>query len=149
PDSGLVMAAEDILSEVGEVTYEWTIEDDRIRWGSNVASVLGVLEPDSLNTGRGYSALLDPSSVTNRHDAVLNATTKDDGGGVPYDIEYAFLPEGQGSKRRLILQDTGRWYGDAVGRPLRARGVVRIVNERHEREQRLAFLSRYDELTGY
>src|SRR5690606_8276292 len=64
-------------------------------------------------------------------------------------IEYAFLPEGQGSKRRLILQDTGRWYGDAVGRPLRARGVVRIVNERHEREQRLAFLSRYDELTGY
>ena len=27
--------------------------------------------------------------------------------------------------------------------------MVRVINERHEREQRLAFLSRYDELTGY
>ncbi len=27
--------------------------------------------------------------------------------------------------------------------------MIRVINERHEREQRLAFLSRYDELTGY
>ena len=48
-----------------------------------------------------------------------------------------------------MVEDVGRWYADGGGRPARARGVVRIITERYEREQRLAFLSRYDELTGY
>ena len=52
-------------------------------------------------------------------------------------------------RRRLWIEDLGRWYAGPDGRPLRAHGVIRVINERHEREQRLAFLSRYDELTGY
>ena len=35
-----------------------------------------------------------------------------------------------------------------TARPARAHGVVRVVNERHEHEQRLAYLSRFDGLTG-
>jgi diguanylate cyclase (GGDEF)-like protein len=31
---------------------------------------------------------------------------------------------------------------------LRAHGIVRVINERHEREQRLAYLSQFDALTG-
>jgi diguanylate cyclase (GGDEF)-like protein len=48
----------------------------------------------------------------------------------------------------VVVEDTGRWYADARGRPARAEGIVRIINERHRREQQMAFLSRYDELTG-
>src|SRR5262249_12698321 len=57
------------------------------------------------------------------------------------------LPDGPRG-RRVIIEDSGRWYADGAGRPVRATGVVRVINERHEREQRLLFLSRYDDLTG-
>ena len=59
------------------------------------------------------------------------------------------LPERAGGGRRLILEDTGRWYAGDTGRPARACGVVRVVNDRAEREERQAFLLRYDELTGF
>lgn len=137
---------QEILTAVGEVVYEWTIGDDAIRWGANVADVLGLR---SVDTGRAFAALLDSANLTSRHDAVLNGTASDQGEGVVYEVQYTLLPDGAGSERRLIVEDTGRWYADHTGRPARACGVVRIINERHEREQRLAFLSRYDELTGY
>jgi diguanylate cyclase (GGDEF)-like protein len=141
--------SEEILTTVGEVVYEWTIGDDGIRWGANVADVLGLKSAESIASGHGYAGLLDPANLTSRHDAVLNGTAGDQGAGVAYEVQYALLPDGAGSERRLIVEDAGRWYADDSGRPARACGVVRVINDRHEREQRLAFLSRYDELTGY
>jgi diguanylate cyclase (GGDEF)-like protein len=139
----------DILTAVGETTYEWTIGDDAIRWGGNAAAVFGIAALDPPATGRDYAALLDPANLATRHDAVLTGTAADQGEGVAYEVQYALHPRGAGSEPRLIVEDSGRWYADASGRPQRARGVVRVINERYEREQRLAFLSRYDELTGY
>src|SRR5262249_58018062 len=46
------------------------------------------------------------------------------------------------------VEDVGRWFAGADGGPLRAHGVLRVINERHEREERLAYLSRFDALTG-
>jgi diguanylate cyclase (GGDEF)-like protein len=139
----------DILTAVGETAYEWTIGDDVIRWSGNAAAVFGIASTNPLATGRDYAALLDPANLATRHDAVLNGTAGDQGEGVAYEVQYALHPRGAGSEPRLIVEDTGRWYADQSGRPQRARGVVRVINERYEREQRLAFLSRYDELTGY
>jgi diguanylate cyclase (GGDEF)-like protein len=139
----------DILTAVGEVVYEWTIADDGITWGPNACAVLGLPAVEPIATGRGYAALKDPTNLTSRNDAVMNGTGADQGGGVAYDVQYALQPDGPGGERWLYIEDTGRWYAGANGRPERARGVVRVINERHEREQRLAFLSRYDELTGY
>jgi len=137
----------DILSAVGEVTYIWTIGDDRIAWGPNVEAVLGV-PATAIDSGRTFSTLLDHANLTSRHDVVLNSGAADPGSGVAYDVQYALIaPEAGG--RKLIIEDVGRWYGEAGGRPARAIGVMRVINERHEREQRLAFLSRYDELTGF
>lgn len=140
---------DEILTAVGEVVYEWTIETDAIAWGANAAEVLGLASVEGIATGRGFALLLDPANLTSRHDIVLNGTAGDTGDGVPYEVQYVLLPDGTGSERRLIVEDSGRWFADATGRPALARGVIRIINERHEREQRLAFLSRYDELTGY
>lgn len=139
----------DILSAVCETVYEWTMADDAIRWGANAAGVFGLADIAPWATGSGYAAFLDPASLATRHDVVLNSTAADQGEGVAYEVQYALHPNGAGSLPRLIVEDVGRWYADAGGRPVRARGVVRIINERYEREQRLAFLSRYDELTGY
>jgi diguanylate cyclase (GGDEF)-like protein len=150
PAAGLTLAAaasDHVLTAVGEVVYEWMIGSDAITWGANVAEVLGLGSPDPVATGRLYAALFDPANLTSRNDAILNGTAHDQGTGVPYEVEYVLLPEGQGH-RRLVIDDVGRWYSGPDGRPARAVGVIRIINARREREERLAFLSRYDELTG-
>lgn len=141
-------AGNEILSAVSEVVYEWTVSDDAIRWGANLAAVLGVTSPEALSTGRAYAAFLDPGNLTSRHDAIFNGVAQDRGEGVPYEVQYALALPGSG-RIGLIVDDVGRWYAGPDGKPARARGVVRVINERHEREQRLAFLSRYDELTGF
>jgi len=137
----------DILSAVGEVTYAWTVGDDRIVWSPNVEPVLGI-PVAAVATGRAFSTFLDHTNLTSRHDVVLNSAAADQGSGVPYEVQYSLILPAAGG-RKLIIEDAGRWYADASGRPERAVGVMRVINERHEREQRLAFLSRYDELTGF
>ncbi len=137
-----------ILTAVEEVAYEWTIADDRLCWDTNALAVLGVGSLEAIATGRRFAGLLDPAHAGSRHEAVLGGRLTDDGSGVRYETQYALLPD-RPRGRRLVVEDVGRWYADARGRPERACGVMRIINERYEREQRLAFLSRYDELTGY
>ncbi len=138
-----------ILTAVGGVAYEWTIADDRIRWDAGAAEVLGVPSIGKIATGRDFAALLDPASTTSRHDAVLNSSGVDDGAGVSYEVQYTLLPEGGSGNKRLIIEDAGRWFAGDNGTVGRARGVVRVINERAEREERRAFLTRYDELTGF
>lgn len=138
-----------ILAAVGGVAYEWTIADDRIRWDAAAAEVLGVPSLAAIATGRDFAALLDPASTTSRHDAVLNSGGTDEGAGVSYEVQYVLLPERGQGQRRLIIEDAGRWYAGPGGQVARARGIVRVINERAEREERRAFLTRYDELTGF
>jgi diguanylate cyclase (GGDEF)-like protein len=134
-----------IFAAVGEVPYEWQIDTDRIAWGRNAAAVLPVADAAALERGRSYAALIDPKSGPTRFDAVMRAPNSDVGAGVPYQLEYAL---NAGPARVLWIEDTGRWFAGRDGRPARAQGVVRVINERHEREARLAYLSRYDALTG-
>ena len=141
--------AREILTAVREVVYEWSIESDAMRWGANALDVLGVASLDQIATGGGYANLLDPNNLSSRHDAILNGSGTDLGKGIAYQVQYSILPNGVGQEPRLWLEDIGRWYADANGKPARAHGVLHVINERYEREQRLAFLSRYDELTGY
>ena len=138
-----------ILAAVGGVAYEWTIADDRIRWGAGAAEVLGVPSLEAIATGRDFTSLLDPASTTSRHDVVLNSNGVDDGAGVSYEVQYTLLPDRGQGKKRLVIEDAGRWFADENGQVARARGVVRVINERAERDERRAFLTRYDELTGF
>ncbi len=146
-DAGPVDAGP-ILTAVGGAAYEWTIADDRLRWDQGAEQVLGV-PVERMSTGRDFATLIDPTEATSRHDAVLNSAATDSGAGVSYEIQYTLNPGPDGERRRVIIEDTGRWYAGDAGRPLRASGVVRVINERAEREERRAFLSRYDELTGF
>jgi diguanylate cyclase (GGDEF)-like protein len=52
------------------------------------------------------------------------------------------------SGEKIWLEDTGCWFAGADGKPLRALGVVRAITERHEREQALIQLAKFDALTG-
>ena len=48
----------------------------------------------------------------------------------------------------IWVEDIGRWFGGANGKPARAHGIVRVINERHDQEEHLTYLSRFDGLTG-
>lgn len=127
--------------------YQWSIGGDELVWGENVAQVLGLPDGAEVSTGRGFASLLHPDNPTSRYDAVMDATGTDGGEGVSYQVQYRLRPSGEAGPT-LWLEDTGRWFAGADGRPAHAHGVVRVINERREREDRLAFLSRHDALTG-
>jgi diguanylate cyclase (GGDEF)-like protein len=135
-----------IMASVGEVPYAWSIESDALVWGANAAAVLKFADPAALATGRSYAKLLVANSPTNRFEAVMNSQSRDDGQGVPYQAQYA-LRTGDGDKC-IWIEDNGRWFAGKTGRPLRAHGVIRVINERHAAEERLNYLSRFDQLTG-
>jgi diguanylate cyclase (GGDEF)-like protein len=135
-----------IMASVGEVPYEWSIESDDLVWGANAVAVLKLADPAALASGRSYAKLLGADSPASRFDAVMNSQARDEGQGVPYQAQYA-MRTGNGDKC-LWIEDSGRWFAGATGRPARAHGIVRVINERHAAEERLTYLSRFDELTG-
>ncbi len=149
PDAPVAHAPIDhraILHSVGEAAYDWRIETDTLTWCANAAQVLGIRDTSLIASGRAYANLLDPGNAQTRFDAVMNSTAEDDGKGVPYQIEYCLRSAPRSEK--YWIEDTGRWFAGADDRPARAHGVIRCINERHAREQKLAYLSQFDGLTG-
>jgi diguanylate cyclase (GGDEF)-like protein len=136
-----------ILASIGLVPYDWRIDTDALTWGANAADVLQVRDATRIATGRGYAAFLDPKNASTRYDAVMDAGGRDYGAGVPYQAEYCLLTGPDGATP-LWVEDNGRWFAGPDGRPARAHGVVRAVTERHQNEQQLTYLSRFDRLTG-
>jgi diguanylate cyclase (GGDEF)-like protein len=136
----------EILASIGEAAYRWDIGTDELAWSPNVGGMLAV-DRAAIATGRLYAALLDRDNMQTRFDAVMHSVQRDDGRGVPYQTEYC-LRLGSEPHSKTWIEDTGRWFAAADGRPSRAQGVIRIVNERHAQQERLSFLSRFDALTG-
>ncbi|MGD9924550.1 MAG: putative bifunctional diguanylate cyclase/phosphodiesterase [Pseudorhodoplanes sp.] len=135
-----------IMQSAGEAAYEWRMDTDSLTWGAGAAALLDLRDTASITTGRGFANLLDPGNARTRFDAIVHSAGADQGAGVPYQVQYA-LRSGPRSPK-LWIEDTGRWFAGADGKPHLAHGVIRVINDRHEREQRLAFLSRFDALTG-
>lgn len=146
-DGGNYENALELLSALGEVAYRWSVEDDRLHWDGDIQSVLGV-PAGEIDSGRDYASLIDAQCKTSRHAAVFDTGAADRGTGVPFRVEYGIRPGGAG--RPLVwIEDTGRWYSDGGTGPRRVVGIIRVVSDRHEREQQLTFRSSHDELTGF
>ena len=143
---GAIDAAQ-ILCSVGEAAYDWHIDSDALLWSGNVKDVLLIADAGSIASGRAYAQLLQAENAQARFDAVMQSDKRDEGHGVPYQIQYAVRPDAS-SETKLWVEDTGRWFAGSDGRPLRAHGVLRVINERYEQERRLSYLARNDGLTG-
>ena len=143
-----------LMSAVGETAYTWHLQTDQLVWESNVGVILGVRRLEDIATGAGFQFLIAAEHVTRRQAAVSASATMQtaviatEAGGIPYRVQYRFLPGGRRSSTALWIEDHGRWWPDAHGRPQTARGILRIINERYKEEQRLLHRSDHDELTG-
>ena len=140
-------AASGILASVGDALYQWDIDSDVLSWSANASDVLLIRDPAAIASGRAYAQLVEQGHAQTRFDAVMQSEQRDGGRGVSYRIQYCIRPE-TGSDKKLWIEDTGRWFAGRDGKPARAHGVVRAINERYESEQRLNYLARYDNLTG-
>src|SRR5256885_1833502 len=119
---------------------------DRLLGGRTAAAGPPIHCPARTASARDFPRLVDLRSGQSRADVLMRPTSRDEGSGVPYQVQYALrLPRGAGL---LWIEDSGRWFAGPDGKPLRAHGVVRPINERHERETQLAHLARFDPLTG-
>jgi len=146
-----------ILSGMEETAYTWDMASDVMNWEANVGSVLGVRSSKVIASGANFQFLIAAEHVTRRQSmfqvqsvdldtaALAVASTAS---GIPYRVRYRFLPQGRRSSNCIWLEDHGRWWADETGRPMRARGVIRALNDRYVEEQRLLFHSDQDELTG-
>jgi len=142
PPAGMPDAA-DILRSIGEAAYAWQLDSDALVWSPHVAAVLG-LEPDEIASGAAFAARVEAEAGQSRAEAVLQSAQHDIGSGVPYQLQYRV----KAGDTAVWVEDVGRWFGGVDGRPVRAHGVVRRIDERHERERELKRLARFDPLTG-
>ena len=78
---------------------------------------------------------------TIRADAIIEAA-----GQPSYQVEYGL--RAKASDPLLWIEESGRVILSADGKPVRIEGVVRVVNERHARDEQLLKLSHQDPLTG-
>src|SRR5262245_39177478 len=121
-----------ILASIGEAAYDWDLRTDILTWSANAGSVLGLTDVAALASGRQYARLLDPANQHTRYDTVARSEERDEGKGVPFQIEYGLdvAPE-----TKLWVEDSGRWFAGPDGQPARAHGVIRVINARHEQEE--------------
>ncbi len=89
--------------------------------------------------------MLAPGFTAGRIEAVLNSATRDHGDGVPYRIDYG-LKRADGTI--FYVEDYGRWFGASDGRPLRAEGILRVVDKFNGNTGRNDLETSHDALTG-
>ncbi len=137
-----------VLSAIDETAYVLDCKSDRFDWESNAAAILGVHNASFITTGTAFQSLIAAEHISRRIEAFTAVQAGEHVRGVPYRIQYRFQPGGHRGDTAIRLEDQGRWWPDAQGKPERARGVIRIINDRFLEEQRLLFRSDHDELTG-
>jgi diguanylate cyclase (GGDEF)-like protein len=141
-----VIEIPEILSGVDAAAYAWDIASDALIWSPSLPGPLSSL--GTIATGAAWTERTDPEAMTTRASAVFGATARDEGTGVPYELEYAMRVPGRDGPRLIWVEDVGHWFAGPDRRPVRARGLIRVVTGRHESDQRLAIQTRFDSLTG-
>lgn len=137
---------EKTLAAAGIAAFSWDIATGDMQWSGNVAAVMQGVPAAALDHADEFARFIDASTRGVRHDAVAGSTRSDHGDGVAYQVQYAL--KGDEGTTGAWIEETGRWFAGPGGKPARARGVVRIVTERHHHEVRLTHLSHHDPLTG-
>ncbi len=105
------------------VVYDWDMTTDVIAWGANVRDVLKDFPEDWLRTGAAFAQAEALGAGAARATFFVSGAPASDDAGTPYVLAFALHgPTGA----YFQVDDVGRWWGDASGRPLRAHGMLRL-----------------------
>ncbi len=128
-------------------TYFWNLATDTLVWGSTLAEVIAFADEERFATGLGYAGFMSPDSTSSRYEAILTGGGCDTGGGVMFQVIYGLTADARGGAPTTWIEDTGRWFADANGRPGLVQGTVRSITARYEAEQLLVRAAQRDPLT--
>jgi diguanylate cyclase (GGDEF)-like protein len=131
-----------------ELVYDWNLATDAITWGGNLADVINVASREALSTGLGYADHIAAASNSSRYEAIMATGGADTGSGVPFQVIYALSADPRAGGLTVWVEDSGRWFADANGRPALAHGTVRVVSERYEAERLQTLAAQRDPATG-
>ncbi len=106
------------------------MKTDRIEWESNAIKVLGVRDRASIASGADFQSLIVSEHVNSRTEAIGGTHRASAAKAIPYRVQYRFMPQGRRRDHSIWLEDHGSWWADADGKAVRARGVIRVINER-------------------
>lgn len=134
-----------VLACLGQAAFTWDIASDTLSWSMNIHEVLPGVPSDAMELGAEFARLIEPQPHL-RREAVMHGSAQDMGQGVHYQIEYGL--RARMSAPVVWVEETGRWFAGADGKPAYVRGILRINNERHAHEEQLRKLSQRDPLTG-
>ncbi len=138
-----------ILSSIGQATYVWDIQSKDLQWSDNFQNLVGLKADANLSDGHDFQKLVSKESQETRFSAIEEVQNKPfNEAGHVYQCVYALNEAFLEGDEAVWLEDTGRVYSDEKGKPIRAEGIVRIINERRKREENLVRKSKYDDLTG-
>ncbi|HDO52541.1 MAG TPA: bifunctional diguanylate cyclase/phosphodiesterase [Rhizobiales bacterium] len=137
------------LDAANETAYQWDFASDKMVWADNAVQQLEVTDPGSLNSGAAFHQLIDAEFASPHYDAIRSLSGTNDGDELRYSIQYKFRPNGRRSSAVLWVENHGQCIPGPLGKPAFARGIIRVINNRYQEEQRLLYLSRHDELTGH
>jgi len=147
--SNTAIDAGKIMADIGQASYVWDITDDSLIWSDNFADLVGFESHQCLSTGRDFEKTLSAESMQTRYGTVMTTDIENPPAeGVAYQCLYAINSANIKGDEHVWLEDTGRWFPAESGKPARAEGVIRIANERRQREQTLQRKSDFDDLTG-
>jgi diguanylate cyclase (GGDEF)-like protein len=136
-----------LLESVRATAYRWDFNSDTIEWAENAGSVLGVDDIAKLRRGRAFALHIDPEHAGRRYDGITGGPHAEPGAALRYSLHYRLLPAGRRGTSALWVEDTGVCFTDADGRPVQAQGMLRVFDDRRQRE-RGQFAGTHDELTG-
>jgi len=126
PDRAAPIEPAAALTRAGLAAYTWCLACDEILWSARAADVLGVASLDLLARGDGFTETVEPGSGAGPVETAHASEHADTGCGVPYRARYALRTR---FDRLVMVEDLGRWYADAQGRPAVLRGVLRAEPE--------------------
>lgn len=131
-----------------QTSFTWDMAADFMHWEENAAAVLGIRSTKDLSTGSSYQFLIVAEHAKRRQDAFERQANSDDTRGTAYCVTYRLLPGGRRTNASLWVEERGRWWQGIDGKPVRARGVVRILQQDDIASPCTLGFSDYDELTG-
>jgi diguanylate cyclase (GGDEF)-like protein len=135
-----------IMTATGETAYYWDLASDRIVWARNAPTILRVSDIARLRTGTDYESLITEGLVGKRREAIVGLLDDANEFGMPYCLTYRLNSDD--NPQPHWLEDFGRLQLGSNGEPRTARGVVRVITDRHLQDERLDMLFSHDGLTG-
>ena len=82
-------AAVHIAQAVGEAMFDWDIAAGHLTWCGATEAVFPGMDAAALSAADSYAALLAPGDRQKRDSVLQTPISRDQGAGVPYQIEYA------------------------------------------------------------